>query len=421
MREMMNSIDDSVHALLAEEIDRLSLDGFTIQNNTIFHKDGGSFKYKGLARNPESVKSMHGFDVFWIEEAATLSKRSLDLLTPTLRAANSELWLTFNPASSADPVYKEFIKPFEKELIRNGYYEDDLHMIININYTDNPFFPENLEQLRLKHLETKSRAEYEHIWLGATNDEVEGSIIPVEWFDAAIDAHKKLGFTAKGARIVTHDPSESGDAKGLCLRHGSIILDVQERSEGDVNDGCDWAMQYATACNADEFSWDCDGLGISLKRQVGEYFAGTKINYSMFKGSQSPDNADQPYISVGVETDQAKNKNNRHTFKNKRAQYYWMLRDRFLATYRAIEKGAYTDPDLMISLSSDISNLDGLRAELCRIPKKPNPSGLIQIMSKDEMLNRFNIPSPNMADCIMMAMMTPKTLETTSINFASEW
>ena len=423
MREMMNSIDDSVHALLKDEISRLELHGFEVQNNAIYHTNGGEVKYKGLARNPESVKSMHGFKVFWVEEAATLSKNSLDLLIPTLRADGSELWLTFNPQSSADPVYQEFIKPFEKELLRDGYYEDDLHIIIKANYSDNPFFPENLDMLRRKHKDTKTKAEYNHIWLGHTNDEVEGSIIPVEWFDAAIDAHEKIkALKPKGARIVSHDPSDIGeDAKALCFRHGSIILDVQDKADGDVNDGCDWAMEYALRNNADEFVWDADGLGVSLKRQVAAYFDGTKINYSMFKGSHSPDDAEQPYQPLGVEVDPEKSKSNRHTFKNKRAQYYWKLRDRFYATYRAVEKGEYIDPDEMISLSSSIECMDALRAEECRIPKKPNNNGLIQIMSKDEMSRKHDIPSPNMADSLMMSLITPNVLEFESIDFASEW
>jgi phage terminase large subunit len=94
---------------------------------------------------------------------------------------------------------------------------------------------------------------------------------------------------------------------------------------------------------------------------------------------------------------------NKDTFKNKRAQYYWSLRDRFYNTYRAVEKGEYVDPDLMISLSSEIPFLEKLRSEVCRIPKKPNGNGLIQILNKDEM-KRLKIPSPNMADSLMMSM-----------------
>ena len=233
MRENMNSIDDSVHALLCDEIERLELTGFTILNNSISHTSGGEIKYKGLARNPESVKSMHGFTYFWVEEAGTLTKRSIDLLVPTLRAEGAELWLTFNPGASSDAICQEFLKPFERKM-KDGCYEDDLYTIVKCNYLDNPFFPENLNLLRLSHKESKSRAEYDHVWLGAYADEVEDSIIKPEWFDAAVNAHKlerlQEVFTPHGAKIAAHDPSDSGnDAKGFCLRHGSIIKMIAER------------------------------------------------------------------------------------------------------------------------------------------------------------------------------------------------
>lgn len=414
MREMMNSIDDSVHALLGDEIDRLQLQGFEIQHNCILHKDGGEFKYKGLARNPESVKSMHGFNIFWVEEAATLSKKSLDLLTPTLRAEGSELWLTFNPASSADAVYQEFIEPFKEELEKNGYYEDDLHMIIKVNYCDNPFFPENLEQLRLKHLDAKSRAEYDHIWLGETNDQVENSIIKKEWFDAAVDAHKKENlvnvFKPHGAVIAAHDPSDTGnDAKGYALRHGSIIKRVLAKDSGEIDEGCDWAISNAIRDNADWFVWDGDGMGTGLKRQISDGLSGKRCKYHMFRGSLSgsgQDHAEDVYLKT--DDDSENKKTYAETFKNNRAQYYMELARLFYNTYRCVVKGEYVAPEDMISLDSDgIENMAGLRAEVCRIPLKENNTGLYQIMTKLEM-KKLDISSPNMSDAIMMSLWAPK-------------
>lgn len=401
-REFQNSIDDSVHSLLSSEIDRLKLEGFEVQNNKILYGDDEVFKFRGLARNPEGIKSMHGFKRFWCEEAQSISAKSLKALTPTLREAGSEIWMTGNPRSSADPFSQRFIKPFEKELTKHGYYEDDMHIIIKVNWNDNPFFPDVLEQERLYDLENLSKAEYLHVWEGGYNDEVEGSIISVDWFEAAIDAHIKLGFSPTGAKIATFDPSdEGGDSKGYCLRHGSVILDVKENDNGDVNDGCDWATGLAIDAQADHFVWDCDGLGVGLKRQVSQALSGKKIEAEMFKGSESVENPNSAYQG---------GKKNKDTFKNKRAQYYWALSDRFYNTYRAVVKGEYVDPDQMISISSDIEDIDSLRAEVCRIPKKPNSNGLIQIKSKQEML-QMGIPSPNMADSIMMAMYAPEVVD----------
>ena len=418
-REFQNSIDDSVLALLSAEVLRLELEGFDCQSSKILYNGEDAFKFRGLARNPEGVKSMHGFKRFWVEEAQTVSFNSLKALTPTLREADSEIWMSANPLSSADPFSQRFIKPFEKELLRDGYYEDDLHLIIWINYSDNSLFPEVLDQERRHDEKTLSRALYNHIWLGHFYDEIANTIIPVEWFDAAIDSHEKIGFKAEGALIAAHDPSDEGaDSKGYCLRHGSVVLEICENTTGDSNEGMDWAIDKAVKSNADWFVWDCDGLGISLKRQVDQALSHKHIDYFMFRGSESAEDPDLDYISAD-DNDSKKRKTNKETFINRRAQYYWKLRDRFYATYRAVTKGEYISPDDMISLSSGIDCIDQLRSEVCRIPLKRNNNGKIQIMSKLDMSKKpYELPSPNMADALMMCMYAPKPKAAVSkINF----
>lgn len=404
-REFQNSIEDSVKSLLENEIDRLELHGFRSTDTEISNSSGGLFKFKGLARNLNSVQSMHGFDRFIIEEAQFLSQESIKVLTPTLRESGSELWFLANPQSSADPFSQRFLAPFQRYIDRDGYYEDDLHMVIVVNYYDNPFFPDELDQERRFDKEHLSDAEYAHKWLGKYNDTVPGSIIPVEWFNAAIDAHIKLGIEPRGAVIVSHDPSDLGpDPKGLCVRHGSVVLEVLEKDDGDVNEGADWATEIAISRDADCFRWDCDGLGVSLKRQIVTAMEGKRIDLDMFKGSEGVDRPDEIYLPDN-RIDRTNAKTNKQTFKNKRAQYYWALRDRFMATYNAVKKGIYTDPEQIISLSSQIEIIDRLRSEVCRIPKKPNANGLIQIMSKEDMKRlKPPIPSPNLADSLMMSM-----------------
>ena len=404
-REYQNSIEDSVHSLLKDEISRLQAPGYNVLSTSISNASGGLIKFRGLARNADAMKSMHGFKRFWVEEAQTISENSLRLLTPTLREDDSEIWMSANPMSSADPFSQRFINPFEKQLNKYGYYEDDMHLIIVSNYSDNPFFPDVLEQERLWDQAHLSVAEYEHIWEGKFNDTVEGAIIPVEWFNSAIDAHIKLGFEQLGATIVTHDPSDLGpDPKGLCVRHGSVIIDVQEKTDGDVNDGADWATYWAHEYQADVFRWDCDGLGVSLKRQISTALDGMRVDIDMFKGSEAVDNPEEIY-QPDNQIDKRNAKTNKQTFKNKRAQYYWYLRDRFYNTHLAVTRQQYRDPETLISLSSEIDCLDQLRSEVCRIPKKYNANGLIQIMSKEDMAKlKPPIPSPNLADSLMMGM-----------------
>ena len=421
-REFQNSIDDSVKSLLAEEIDRMKLQGFDVLDNRIDYQGLTCAKFKGLARNTESMKSMHGYTRFFVEEAQTISYKSLKTLTPTLRTEGSECWFVGNPQSAADPFSERFINPYKKQLDKYGYYEDDLHLIIVCNYMDNPFFPKVLEEERQHDYETLDRAEYDHIWLGEFNDSVDRAIIKKAWFDAAIDAHlrKAGGWKPRGAIIAAHDPSDEGaDSKGIAIRHGSVFIDVQENDYDDVNDGCDWATDIAIEHRADLFVWDCDGLGTTLKRQVAANFKGKKCALKMYKGSKSVDEPDEIYDEI----DSIKEpKTNKQTFRNKRAQYYTKLADRFYNTYRSVVKGEYIDPDDQISLSSDIEDMAQLRSEICRIPLKPNGSGLIQIMSKEEMKSKYQIPSPNMADCLAMAMEIPEPLkkEWAPINYPAQ-
>lgn len=428
LREFQNSLEDSVHSLLQSEVERLQLTGFTSQNNVIFHENGGEFKFKGLARNPSSIKSAAGFNKFVVEEADNLSEESIKHLTPTARnkakkglpsrfltetddeeladaLENVQIVFIANPKSSADAFSKRFIVPFLENLERDGYHQDELHTVIMINYQDNPWFADSgLESERKFDEETLPYASYKHIWLGGFNDHVENALIPAEWFNAALDAHLKLNFKPQGAIIASHDPSDQGDdAKGFAMRQGSVVTMVKEILHCDAYDGVAAALGESHLENADYFIWDGDGLGATLRNHITNLSAGKKTVLQMFRGSEGVDNPESIYSfdNKGVPIQQAKK--NKDVFKNKRAQYYWSMRDRFYNTYRAVVRGEYVDPDTMISLSTaGIPNIDKLRSEICRVPIKDNNNGYIQIMSKLEMKS-IKIPSPNMADSLMMS------------------
>ena len=408
-REYQNSIEDSVYSLLKSEICRLNLDGFNVQARSIDYGGEPAFVFKGLARNVQSIKSMHGFGRAWVEEAQTLSQESLEILTPTCREAGSEIWFTGNPGSSADPFSQRFIVPYLKHLERDGYYEDDDHIIIWANYYDNPFFPAVLEEERHLAQERLSTAEYEHIWLGKFNDKIDNALIQADWFDAAVDAHKKLNFGRAGLIVSAHDPSDEGDDdKGYAARHGSVVISLGIKETGDVIDGLEWAMQKAREDGADCFLWDADGMGVALKRDVEAFFERTRVQFEPFRGGSGVEDAEKVYAPDSIARNKMRNKD---LFKNKRAQYYWRLRERFFNTYRAIKRGEKISPEKVISLPGDLPYLQQLRAELCRIPLKPTANGQIQIMAKDEM-RKIGIPSPNLADSLMMTMHEPRIRQT---------
>jgi phage terminase large subunit len=401
-RELQNTINDSVHSMLERKIAEHGFTGFNVLDSKIDHENGGKIRYRGVSRNPDGVKSYDGFDIGWGEEAQSLSAKSIDMLEPTFREQGSEIYYSLNPGSSMDPIAVEHLKPYETELLKDGYYEDDQIMIIELNYRDNPWFPEVLDVKRKKNKLIWPANKYENIWEGKFNDEVENSIIPTEWFDAAIDAHVKQGWEMLGKKVYAHDPSDTGDDdKGFAFRHGSVLLECESKTMPEYIDGVRYATGRAIELEADDFVWDGDGMGAIMRRDIAKYFRGKKIRQEMYKGSEGVKNPEAIYQPVDDES--ARPRSNKHTFKNRRAQEYISLRDRFYNTYMAVVHGIYCDPEKMISISSSIKHINKLRAELCRIPLKPNGNGLIQIMSKDEMMRLLKLPSPNMADSVKMA------------------
>lgn len=407
LREFQDSISDSVHKVFSSSIKkRLNLDGWEIQKNCVISPFGNQTTYKGANRNPDAMQSAQDYKYSWFEEAHRASQDSIDKLLPTIiRNPGAECWFSANPQSSNDPFSQRFITPYLHDLENSGYYEDELHLVVVVNWRDNPWWNDEQEVLRLWDYENLPRAKYDWIWEGKFHDSVEDALILPEWFDACVDAHVNLGFKPEGVKYCAHDPSDEGsDSKGFAYKHGSVVLDVQEKTTGNVNDGCDWALAKSLDLMCDAFTYDGDGMGLALGRDISKAFKGKHTKIEIFRGSEGVDRPEEIYQHADSVYHQKKNK---EAFKNKRAQYYFMLRDSIYKTYRAVIHKEYHNPDDLISFSSKIKLLQKLRSELCRIPVKPNVSGKFELYTKEVMKNQFKISSPNLADCIMMLRRTP--------------
>ncbi len=175
-RELQNSIAESVHHLLQDQIGQLGLDGFyEIQNQLITGKNGTEFIFAGLRNNVTRIKSFEGVDVVWVEEAQTVSKSSWETLIPTIRREGSEIWITFNPELETDETYQRFVvKPPEKARVEK------------VNWDDNPWFPEILRREK-DELKERDPDSYRNIWLGECRSSLEGAIYAKELRQAADD------------------------------------------------------------------------------------------------------------------------------------------------------------------------------------------------------------------------------------------
>lgn len=152
-REVQNSIQDSVHKLLKDQIYAMQLgDKFDIQQNTIICTDtGGDFRFEGIRNNINKIKSYEGVDICWVEEAQSITKNSWDVLIPTIRKAGSEIWITFNPDLESDETYQRFVKDPPRE-----------SFVVEINWRDNPWFG---DILRAEMEETKRRSYQDYLWI----------------------------------------------------------------------------------------------------------------------------------------------------------------------------------------------------------------------------------------------------------------
>lgn len=181
-REVQKSIKASVHRLLSDQIQDMGLGAFyEILETEIRGRNGSTFSFSGLASHTvESIKSFEGADYCWVEEAQSVSKRSWDVLTPTIRKPGSEIWITMNPLLDTDETYSRFVLSPPP----NSW-------VCEVNYTDNPWFGDELEQERL-HCQKTRPEDYDNIWLGRCKAAVEGAIYAREMEEAQRDGRVAL-------------------------------------------------------------------------------------------------------------------------------------------------------------------------------------------------------------------------------------
>lgn len=165
-REIQKSIAESVHQLLKDQVTAMGLhDFYDVQQNYIRGENGTQISFHGLSgQTATSIKSFEGTTLCWVEEAQTISKRSWDLLEPTIRAPDSEIWVSFNPDMDTDETYRRFVMNTPPGSI-----------VTKMNWQDNPWRSTVLDAAREK-MRLESPDDYAHIYEGECRPAVEGAI-----------------------------------------------------------------------------------------------------------------------------------------------------------------------------------------------------------------------------------------------------
>ena len=157
-REFQNSISESSHQLLSDLIKQYKLYDFTVTDRAIVNRINGSdFLFKGLWNNEQTIKSIEGIDIAWVEEAQTISRESLEVLTPTVRKDGSQIIYTYNRFTEDDPIHTRLIGEGRPNTL-----------VINVNY-DIAIKYGLMPKVILDEIEDDERnrfALYKHKWLG---------------------------------------------------------------------------------------------------------------------------------------------------------------------------------------------------------------------------------------------------------------
>ena len=188
VREIQKSLNQSVKRLLETKIEAMNAGAyFEVQDAVIKSmKADGAIIFQGMQNHTaESIKSLEGYDCAWVEEAQSLSQTSLDLLRPTIRKPESELWFTWNPRQQSDPV----------DFLLRGPTPPKNATVLKVNFTDNPWFPQVLRD-EMEYDKRRDPDKYQHVWQGSYLTNSQSRVFKnwkIEEFDAAPDAIHRLG------------------------------------------------------------------------------------------------------------------------------------------------------------------------------------------------------------------------------------
>ena len=170
LRETMKSIEDSVHTVMGDQTKRLGLQShYRVMDQEIRGANGTEIFYAGLkTTSADTIKSMEGCDIFWVEEAQGVSKMSMETLLPTIRKPGAELWVSMNPRFEDDDSYQRWI-----------VHPPPRAVVVKLSYRDNAYVTEEMLE-KMRHLYATDPDEYEHVYEGGCKSSVMDAVYKVE-------------------------------------------------------------------------------------------------------------------------------------------------------------------------------------------------------------------------------------------------
>lgn len=433
-REIQLSIKESVKAEIEAAIITRGLENFfNVLRDEIRGLNGSEFMFKGIKNNIRNLKSISDVDILLSEESEGVTKNSWDKLLPSIRPrkpfgnrGNHPInIIIFNPDDELDDTYQRFIiNTPPRSIVRL------------INWRDNKYFPEHLNEMRLHSLKTRPKKDHEHDWEGKPKAASEDVIIDRDWIRAARFASKNPDFIHCGDRKVSYDPAGQGkDANARVYADGNIIKEIDEwvRST-DLKKASKKAFRSAVENSVDLFIFDtCGGFGdgvsvfvddaikdliIDIKKDLSELEKEDKndqdvvdainrlnSNMTWIKSAKTfPFDAGSSVVNPAKKIPGTK-KTWGEQYSNAKAQVHAITAQKLYNTYRFIILGEREiDPNEMMSIDiEDDSLFNKLTIELSSpLWVKSGTNSKKKVEEKKAMLKRTGLPSPNIGDSLHM-------------------
>lgn len=231
---------------------------------------------------------------------------------------------------------------------------------------------------------------------------VERILIPAKWVKAAIDSHLKLGFNGNGLTFAGLDVAdEGGDKNAIAIRKGSIIKHISDWTEGDTTETANKAIEKSITFKVNELQYDCIGVGAGIKGETNRLKKDGNLPDGLtiipWNAASSPQYPDESIYENNDDYEETRQITNKDFYSNLKAQAWWNLRSRFYKTYQAVTKETKYNPDELISIPSDLENLDELEMELSQ-PTYSHSNGKIIVNKKPK-----GTKSPNKGDATVIA------------------
>jgi phage terminase large subunit len=355
VREIQGSIKDSVYKLLKDRTEYYGFGDFEFYEDKIINIITGSkFVFKGLRdQNRQNIKSLEGVDYCWVEEGQSISKLSWEILDPTIRKPDSEIWVSMNREQENDPIFKAIAKN-----------PDDRTLVCKVNYYDNPFCPEEMKYLAEK-CKKENPDDYEHIWLGCPVQTGNTKLISAK--DVRNAMEKKM-LESTSPLVIGVDVARFGDDKSvICWRRGRMCSKIQSYSQLSTVELANLLTKEIKESHPSRVFIDVGGVGAGVYDILVDRGYREVVRDVNFGGKALYDDR----------------------YYNKRAEMWGEAND-------------WLKQDLPVELPNDEELFD----DLCSVNKKYDSKGRLQLESKDEVKKNIG-RSPDKADAFVLTFAYP--------------